>query len=112
MNPEAIKIDYTPTIQDGILRGIDSGLDAFGVNVRTVFYSEMEKYYQFERKDILGHIEEFVRSISRFFTVGSCLVERTIGREILKIFDIPTCPSLNISSALEIVKRHPSLVNS
>ena len=69
MNPQAIKIDYAPTIQDGILRGIDSGLDAFGVNVRAVFQPEMEKYYQFERNEILEHTEEFVRSISRFFTV-------------------------------------------
>ena len=112
MNPQAIKIDCGPKIQDGILRGIDSGLDAFGVNVRAVFYSEMEKYYQIERNEILEHTEEFVKSISRFFTVGSSLVERTIGREILRIFDIPTCPSINISSALEIVKRHPSLTNS
>ncbi|MDA4130411.1 MAG: hypothetical protein OK457_06535 [Thaumarchaeota archaeon] len=101
--------NFIKSIQEDILRGIDNGLDAFGDNVRTVFYSEMEKYYQFDRNKILEHSEEFVKAISRFFTVGSSLVERSIGREILKVFDIPLCPSLNYFSALEIVKRYPSL---
>jgi hypothetical protein len=106
----AAKIGNPPTsIQAGILRGIDSGLDAFGENVRTVFYLEMERYYRFDRTQILEYPEEFVGSISRFFTVGSALVERTIGREILRVFDIPACASITILSALEIVKRHPNL---
>jgi hypothetical protein len=106
----SVKVESHPNpIQDGILKGIDSGLDSFGDNVRTIFYLEMEKYYQFDRNKILEHPEEFVKSISRFFTVGSSLVERSIGREILRIFDIPLCPSITVLSALEIVKRHPNL---
>jgi len=108
--PLAPKIGNPPaSIQAGILRGIDSGLDAFGENVRTVFFLEMEKNYPFDRNQILEHSEEFVGSISKFFTVGSALVERTIGREILRVFDIPPCPSITVLSALEIVKRHPNL---
>ena len=77
--------------------------------MRLVFYKEMEKYYQFDRNKILEHPEEFVKAISQFFKVGSSLVERSIGREILKAFDIPLCPELNFMSAMEIVKRYPSL---
>jgi len=110
MKPETARIDNpVSSIQEDILRGIDKGLDAFGENVRTVFYSEMETRYQIGRNKILEHPEEFVGAISRFFTVGSSLVERSIGREILRIFDIPLCPSINFLSAMEIVKRYPNL---
>ena len=112
MEPSEVKIDnLTSSIQNGILTGIDNGLDAFGDNVRTVFYSEMEKNCHFSRDEIAEHSEEFVGAISRFFKIGSSLVERTIGREILRAFDIPPCPAINILSAFEIVKRHPNLAN-
>ena len=71
----------------------------------------MEKNCHFSRDEIAEHSEEFVGAISRFFTVGSSLVERSLGREILKAFDIPPCASINIMSAIEIVKRHPNLAN-
>src|SRR5579864_25150 len=78
MEPAAIKTgDLASSIQKEILRGIDNGLDAFGDNVRTIFYSDMEKNYHFSRDEIAAHSEEFVGAISRFFTVGSSLVERS-----------------------------------
>jgi hypothetical protein len=101
--------ELVSSIQQGVLQGIDKGLDNFGDNVRFVFFSEMEKWSQFDRTKIFEHPEEFVSAISKFFTVGSSLVQRSIGREILTIFEIPLCPSLDFMSALEIVKRHPNL---
>jgi len=100
---------FLSPIGERVLNGIDRGLEGFGENVAEVFYQEMEKYYNFDRKKILEHPDEFVGAISKFFTVGSSLVERSIGREILKIFEIPVCPSLDFKTAVEIVKRHPSV---
>ena len=92
-----------------VLEAIDRGLDGFGENVGSVFYSLMEREYQFDRSKILERPDEFVTAICAFFRSGSTLVERSIGREILAIFDLPACPSLNFKTALEIVKRHPNL---
>ena len=90
-----------------MLEGISRGLDTLGQNVSNVFYSEWEASHNLGRKEILSKPDEFADAISDFFTAGSSIVERTIGREIVKIFGIPSCPGLNFKTALEIVRRYP-----
>jgi hypothetical protein len=94
-------------IQDGVLEGISRGLESMGQNVRDVFSSELKASHNLGRNEILSRPDEFAAAISEFFTAGSKIVERTIGREIVRIFGIPFCPGLNLKTAPEIVRRHP-----
>jgi hypothetical protein len=94
-------------MEEGVLEGISRGLDSIGQNVKEVFFSHMELSTQLKRNQILEHPDKFAVALSRFFTVGTSVVDRTIGREIVKAFDIPACPGLNFETALEIIKRHP-----
>ncbi len=95
------------SMNDQILRGIDNGLDAFGKNVKEVFYLEMEGSKNVKRSEILDSAEQFQGMIEQFFKLGSPLVERCIGREILRIFNLPPEAGLNFKTAVEIVRRHP-----
>ncbi|MFI5420467.1 MAG: hypothetical protein ACHQ1H_05825 [Nitrososphaerales archaeon] len=104
--------DVPQSLQEGVLEGINKGLESLGQNVREVFYSEMEARHNLERNEILSRPEKFSDAICEFFTNGSTIVERTIGREIVSIFGIPVCPGLNFRTALEIVRRHPRAAKS
>ena len=104
--------DELSKIQDGVLYAIERGLDTLGNNVREVFYSDMELAFNLTRNEIVRRPEDFAEAISRFFDVGSSVVERTIGREIVKTFGIPVCPGLTFRVALEIVRRHPRPVKA
>jgi hypothetical protein len=95
-------------MNEQILRGVDNGLDTFGKNVKVIFYAEMESSRQLKRAQILGNVEQFHGMIQQFFGPGSPLVERSIGREILRLFDLPQEAGLSFETALEIVKRHPN----
>jgi hypothetical protein len=99
--------DELSNIQDGVLEGISKGLESLGQNVREVFYSEMEGQHNLGKDQILSRPEEFSEAISGFFRTGSSIVERTIAKEIVEIFGIPSCPGINFRTALEIVRRHP-----
>lgn len=94
-------------IGDGILDGISKGLDAIGPNVEEVFYSEMRLSHGLSKNEILDRPEEFEAAMSSFFRVGTSLVDRAIGREIVKNFGIPACPGINFKTALEIVMKLP-----
>ena len=94
-------------IGTGILDGISKGLDAIGSNVGEVFYSEMLLSHNLSKHEILERPEEFTEAMSKFFKVGTMLVDRAIGREIVKNFGIPVCPGLNFKTAMEIVMRLP-----
>jgi hypothetical protein len=95
-------------IGTGILDGISKGLDTIGPNVEEVFYSEMLVSYGLSKNEILDRPEEFEAAMSSFFRVGTCLVDRAIGREIVKNFGIPACPGINFKTALEIVMKLPT----
>ncbi len=95
-------------IGTGILDGISKGLDAIGPNVEQVFYTEMMLSHNLTKNEILDRPEEFTEAMSKFFRVGTSLVERTIGQEIVKNFGIPVSPGLNFKTALEIVMKLPA----
>ncbi|HYB05100.1 MAG TPA: hypothetical protein VED17_11610, partial [Nitrososphaerales archaeon] len=67
-----------------ILDGISKGLDAIGPNVEQVFYTEMMYSHNLTKNEILDRSEEFTEALSQFFRVGTSLVNRTIGQEIVK----------------------------
>jgi hypothetical protein len=94
-------------IGNGILDGISKGFDIIGPNVKQVFYSEMMLTHKLSKNEILERPEEFTEAMSTFFKVGTTLVERAIGQEIVKNFGIPVCAGLNFKIAVEIVLRHP-----
>jgi hypothetical protein len=96
-----------PSIIERILRGVDNGLESYGKNVKEVFYSEMEASQDMKRSEIVDFPDKFEKSLSLFFTVGTSIVNRSIGREILREFDLPGSAGLNFKTAIEIVKRHP-----
>lgn len=93
---------------DLILQGVDNGLDMFGNNVKQVFYMEMESSKQIKRAQILDNREEFHNMIEQFFGPGASLIERSIGRAILCLFNLPPAAGLSFATALEIIKRHPN----
>ena len=95
-------------IGSGILDGISKGLEAIGPNVEEVFYNEMMFSHNLTKNDILERPEEFAEAMSKFFRVGTSLVDRTIGQEIVKNFGIPVSPGINFKSALEIVMKLPT----
>ncbi|MGI0091022.1 MAG: hypothetical protein ACREBS_04885 [Nitrososphaerales archaeon] len=96
-----------PSIEERVLQGVGNGLDSIGVNVKQVFYAEMESSYGLEKAEICDNPERFSAVIIKFFTVGASFIERAIGREVLKMFDLPPSAGLNFRTSLEIVKRHP-----
>lgn len=96
-----------PSIAERILRGVDYGLDFYGKNVKEVFYAEMEATQGLTRPEIVDNPERFEKSLSLFFTTGASMVDRSIGRGILREFDLPLSAGLNFRTAIEIVKRHP-----
>ena len=91
-----------------ILDGISKGLDVIGPNVEQVFYTEMMYSHNLTKNEILDRPEEFTEAMSKFFRVGTSLVDRTIGREIVKNFGIPVSPGLTFKTALEIVMKLPT----
>ena len=91
-----------------ILDGISKGLDVIGPNVEQVFYTEMMYSHNLTKNEILERPEEFTEAMSQFFRVGTSLVDRTIGREIVKNFGIPVSPGLTFKTALEIVMKLPT----
>jgi len=95
------------TIVERILHGVDDGLDSYGKNVKDIFYMQMEAMESLKRSEIVDNPEKFEECLSRFFTAGTPIVDRSIGRAILQEFDIPVCAGLNFRTAVEIVKRHP-----
>ena len=97
----------TSSVNDQILHGIDNGLDAFGKNVKEIFYAEMETSKQLKRGQILDNVEQFQLMIEQFFKEGSPFVERSVGREILLMFDLAPPSGVNFMTAVEIVKLHP-----
>jgi|SRR5579862_2702181 len=97
----------TGDIGSGILDGISKGLDTIGSNVEQIFYSEMMLSHGLSKNEILDRPEVFSEAMSQFFKVGTTLVDRAIGREIVKNFGIPTFPGLNFKTALEIVMKLP-----
>ncbi|HVB12552.1 MAG TPA: hypothetical protein VNE86_05415 [Nitrososphaerales archaeon] len=106
----SFKVESKPepfSVNNQILLGIDNGLDAFGKNVKEIFYAQMETSRQFKRSQILDNIEQFQLMIEQFFKEGSPFVERSVGREILLMFDIAPPSGVNFKTAVEIVKRHP-----
>ena len=60
-----------------------------------------------KRSEIVDNTDKFEKSLSLFFTVGTPIVDRSIGKEILREFDLPASAGLNFRTAIEIVKRHP-----
>jgi len=100
-------VDETADIGSGILDGISKGLDTIGSNIEQVFYSEMMLSHNLSKNEILDRPEEFTEAMSQFFKVGTTLVDRAIGREIVKNFGIPVFPGLNFKTALEIVMKLP-----
>jgi hypothetical protein len=100
-------MDEMGDIGSGILDGISKGLDTVGSNVEQIFYSEMMLSHKLSRNEILERPEEFTEAMSQFFKVGTLLVDRAIGREIVKNFGIPLCPGLNFKTALDIVMKLP-----
>jgi len=97
----------TSSVSDQILRGIDNGLNAFGKNVKEIFYAEMEISRQLKRGQILDNIEQFQLMIEQFFKEGSPFVERSVGKQILLIFGVTPPAGVDFKTAVEIVKRHP-----
>jgi len=91
-----------------ILDGISKGLDAIGPNVEQVFYTEMMYSHNLTKNEILDRSEEFTEALSQFFRVGTSLVNRTIGQEIVKNFGLPVSPGLTFKSALELVMKLPA----
>jgi len=96
-----------PSIVERILRGVDNGLESYGKNVKEAFYSEMEASQDLKRSEIVDNPVKFEKSLSLFFTVATSMVDRSIGKEILREFDLPASAGLNFRTAVEIVKRHP-----
>ena len=101
-------LNLNEEIGSGILDGISKGLEAIGPNVEQVFYNEMMFSHNLTKNDILDRPEEFSEAMSKFFKVGTSLVDRTIGKEIVKNFGIPAYPGINFKSALEIVMKLPT----
>ncbi|HYB04134.1 MAG TPA: hypothetical protein VED17_06715 [Nitrososphaerales archaeon] len=92
----------------GILDGISKGLDAIGPNVEQVFYTEMMYSHNLTKNEILDRPEEFTEALSQFFRVGTSLVNRAIGQQIVKNFGLPVSPGLTFKAALELVMKLPA----
>ena len=99
-------------IGSGILEGISRGLDAIGSNVEEAFYSTMRQSHNLAKNEILDRPEEFAAAMSSFFKVGTSLVDRAIGQEIVKNFGIPVSPGINFRTALAIVMKLPTTSQS
>ena len=91
------------------MKGVDNGFDSFGKNVKEIFYKEMESSKQLKRNEILDNMEQFHAMIEQFFGMGSPLVERSVGREVLRIFNLPPEAGLNFKTVIEIIRRHPKV---
>jgi hypothetical protein len=96
-----------PSIVERILLGVDAGLDFYGKNVKDIFYAEMEATQCLKRSEIVANPETFEKSLQLFFLSGTTIVDRSIGRGILRQFDLPLSAGLTFRTAVEIVKRHP-----
>ena len=94
-----------PSMNDEILQGVDNGFDSFGKNVKEIFYKEMESSKQLKRGEILGNMEQFHAMIEQFFGVGSPLVERCVGREILRIFNLPSESWVEFQNSCRVSSR-------
>jgi len=104
--------DVKGEIGSGILEGISRGLDTVGPNVEQVFYSQMMQSHNLTKNEILDRPEEFAAAMSSFFKVGTSLVDRAIGQEIVKNFGIPISPGINFKTAVEIVMKLPTAAQS
>ena len=99
--------DATDNTTTKILDGVDKGFEIYGKNVKGIFYDQMEKSLGFKRSDILNNTDLFDQALLQFFKVGKTIVDRTIGRQILREFGLPEVAGLNFRTAVEIVRRHP-----
>jgi hypothetical protein len=101
--------DPDSLITSRILKGIDRGFEIYGKNVKDIFFKEMEVSLSITRSQILDNPEGFERALKQFFTAGAAIVDRSIGKEILREFELPQAAGLNFRTAIEIVRRHPSM---
>jgi hypothetical protein len=104
----AQQLQIDEALGNGILDGISKGFDAIGPNVEQVFYTEMMLSHNLTKNEILERPEAFKEAMSQFFRVGTSLVDRTIGQEIVKNFGLPISPGITFQSALELVLKLPT----
>lgn len=96
------------SVERRILQSMDRGFDSIGKNIKVVFYKALQDDNSMDRGSIFSHPDDYIDFLRKFFGPGSILVERTIAREILSGMNLPASTN-SIKTALEIVKRHPSI---
>lgn len=92
-----------------ILQAMDAAFDSIGKNIKVVFYKALLEDDSMERGSLFSHPDDFIEFLRKFFGPGSILVERTISRSILSGMNLPGSSTNSIKTALEIVRRHPSI---
>ncbi len=82
------------------LSSIDRGLDAFGSNVHTVVYYELNKWFGISREEIPLKPEMLVSTIDKIFGVGAVAVSRAIQKELEVSYGIKGLSQKDLVTAL------------
>ena len=74
--------------EDKILDCTDSGIDAFGISVKTVIYFRFKTLYGLKRGDVVRKPELFSECLRDFFGEKSVNVEASIVASVLHSFHL------------------------
>jgi hypothetical protein len=89
-----------------MLQCVQKGLDVFGVNVKDATYFALEANDNLTPWEILEFPEAFIRALKEVFGPGYVIAERSVIKEMQKMFEM-TLPasSYSMSEAFNIARR-------
>lgn len=89
-----------------LLRCVDSGLDAFGINLKDATYSALRTNDDLSPCEVLEFPEALVRALKDVFGQAHVFAERSIILEMQKKFTLVSpASSYSMSEAFRIAKR-------
>ena len=89
-----------------VLQCVDRGLDAFGSNMKQTTYWTLLMKEGVSSDKILSQPDAFIRALKEVFGSGFPLAQRSIVKELKKVFDLPLpTSSYSIAEALEVASK-------
>ena|GEM_PF-5128884 len=92
-------------LNSGILQCIDAGLDTIGAS-KTVLYWYLSQKGHLDRENIPENPTKFLEALKALFGQGAGILERTITRELKRVFNVTLGDGL--VEVLALIKRTDS----
>jgi len=95
-----------------LLQCIDRGMERFGSYLKQTIYWRMTILYGSQREAVITNPEIFAKTIEEISDGSSVKIERSIIREIRKVFDLPVQDSETLCGAIAAARKQVVLVCS